>query len=313
LTRLLLSWWRLRWRPDLLHVQGYTEHLLFVIDWAHARGLPVVYEEHQTPDDQFGWWTQFSESVNKAAVVVGVSEKSARALKSVCGITRPVIVRSPLLPDPLPDGLNRSVDDQRTTDKVFLTSVARLYVTKGLTYLLDAFRQVRETHPKVCLKVFGDGPLREELMSYAERIGLNGHKIFPGAFTSREELARIMEVTDIFVMSSILEGQPLSLVEAMAYGCPIVTTTVGGIPELIEDGVNGLLCPPRDSECLVQKIRLLLEDSILRERLSRAARASYEEGPYQSDSVATYFVSLYQAVLENSGDSLDLRRLNVVE
>ena len=99
--------------------------------------------------------------------------------------------------------------------------------------------------------------------------------IFVGAFTSREELSRIMAGTDIFLMSSILEGQPLGVVEAMAYGCPIVTTAVGGIPELIQDGVNGLLCPPEDPQCLAEKIKLMLDDDpALRQRLGTAARAS---------------------------------------
>jgi len=101
-------------------------------------------------------------------------------------------------------------------------------------------------------------------------------------------------------MSSILEGQPLGLVEAMAYGCPIVATVVGGIPELIEDGVNGLLCAPRDPGCLARKIRLLVEDLGLRERLGLAARRSYERGPYQPESVCGHFIAIYDNVLREA-------------
>ena len=64
LGRLLLHWWRLRWRPDLLHIQGYTSNLLFAIDWAAAHGIPVVYEEHQTPDARFDWWQDFRAIIN---------------------------------------------------------------------------------------------------------------------------------------------------------------------------------------------------------------------------------------------------------
>ena len=59
IVRLLLNWWRFRWHPDLIHIQGYTSSLLFVIEWAHSKKIPVVYEEHQTPDSQFDWWNDF--------------------------------------------------------------------------------------------------------------------------------------------------------------------------------------------------------------------------------------------------------------
>jgi glycosyltransferase involved in cell wall biosynthesis len=300
LTRLLLNWWRWRWRPDLLHIHGYTSSLHFVIDWAHAKRMPVVYEEHQTPDAQFDWWQDFGRTINKASRVIAVSEKSAEALRTVCGVTRPIVVRSPLLPDPMAAGWQKDARPRQGDEPIFLSTVARLYVTKGLKYLLEAIIQVRDTHPSARFRVFGDGPLRQELLDYADELGLDGEQIFVGAFNHRE-LGSIMAQTDIFVMSSILEGQPLAVVEAMAYGCPIVTTTVGGIPELIQDGVNGLLCMPRDPGCLAQKIRALIEDAALRTRLGRAARQSYEQGPFQPAAVCDHFISIYRGVLGQEG------------
>ena len=99
-------------------------------------------------------------------------------------------------------------------------------------------------------------------------------------------------------LASILEGQPLAVVEAMAYGCPIVTTSVGGIPELIEDGINGLLCEPRDPNSLALKINTLIEDPELRARLGLAARKSYEQGPYQPASLSEHFGSIYNDALQ---------------
>ncbi len=296
LFRLLLNWWRFRWRPDLLHIQGYTSTLLFVIDWAHAKNLPVVYEEHQTPDAQFNWWQDFQLSINKATRVVAVSEKSAQALRDVCGVTRPIVVRNPLLADPATSGWRRNGRSNQVGEPLYVTTVARLWVTKGLTYLLEAIAHVRESYPSTHFRVYGDGELRQDLLAYAAQLGLDGDQIFVGAFTY-DELPQIMAQTDIFVMSSILEGQPLAVVEAMAYECPIVTTSVGGIPELIQDGVNGLLCQPSDSTCLAQKITALIEDPALRRRLARAARKTYEQGPYQPAAVSSHFVSVYGEVL----------------
>jgi glycosyltransferase involved in cell wall biosynthesis len=198
-------------------------------------------------------------------------------------------------------GWHRNGKSSECDEPIRLTTVARLYVTKGLIYLLEAIVQVRKTHPTAQFKVYGDGPLRQELLTYASQLGLDGNTIFVGAFTQREELSNIMAQTDIFVMSSILEGQPLGVVEAMAYGCPIVTTSVGGIPELIQDGVNGLLCAPGDPAGLAQNIRRLIEDPALRQRLGETARQSYLQGPFQPESVCNHFISIYKDTLRQAG------------
>jgi glycosyltransferase involved in cell wall biosynthesis len=295
-TRLLLNWWKFYWRPDLLHLQGYTTNLLFVIDWAYKKNVPVVYEEHQTPDPQFTWWKDFQETINKSSIVVAVSEKSAEGLRSVCGVTQPIVVRAPLLADPFASGWSKTAMSQKSDGEVNITTVARLYVTKGLTYLLEAIAQIKKTHPSAHFKIFGDGILRQDLLAYAEQLELDGDQIFAGIF-NHKDLGQIMANTDIFAMSSILEGQPLAVVEAMSYGCPIVTTDVGGIPELIKDGINGLLCKPRDSAGLARNISCLIDHPELRERLGQAARKSYEQGPYQPASVSGYFVTIYEKVL----------------
>jgi len=296
-VRLMLGVWKIFWHPDILHIQGYTNSLLFVIEWAHSKKLPIVYEEHQTPDAQFDWWLGFQQYINKADLVVAVSEKSADALRTICGVTQPIMIQGPLVPDPVASGFQLDSVTQ-CADSLQLTAFARLFVTKGLVYLLEALKSIKEKHPATRLKVYGEGPLREELLAYADRLGLDGKDIFVGAFTSREELHKIMLVTDIFVMPSILEGQPVALVEAMAYGRPIVATTVGGIPELIQDGVSGFLCAPGDPDCLSNKINKLIEDPAFRSNLGSAARKCYEQGPFQPVSVSENFVSMYQRVLQ---------------
>ncbi len=296
-VRLLLDWFKFRWRPDLLHIHGYTSDLLFVIEWAYEKKIPVIYEEHQTPDAQFDWWQDFKKSINKAAIVVAVSEKSAQALREVCGVTQPIEVAYYMVPDPVEEGWVAGEKFGKNNGSVMVTTNARLYVTKGLTYLLEAIAQVKAVHPSTQFKVYGDGPLRAELLDYAEQLGLDGNQIFVGAYTSREELTRIMAQTDIFVMSSILEGLPIAMLEAMSYGRPVVVTPVGGIPEAIEDGVNGLLCMPRDPECLARKIGSLIENPALRLKLGCAARKAYEQGPYSPLAVCNRYISIYQNVL----------------
>jgi glycosyltransferase involved in cell wall biosynthesis len=293
-VNLLLAWWRIHWRPDLIHIHGYTSTLLFILDWAYSKNIPVIYEEHQTPDAQFDWWKDFQKSINKATMVIGVSEKSAQALRDVCGVVRPTVVAYYMVADPADSGWEEVKEPEKFDHPIRVTTVARLYVTKGLTFLLEAIARVKIVHPTTQFEVYGDGPLREELLAYAEKLGLDGKEIFVGAFTNREELPLIMAKTDIYVMSSVLEGLPIALLEAMAYGRAIVTTPVGGIREVIEDGVNGILCEPRDPDCLARKICSLIEDPALRLELGHAARKTYMKGPFSPSSVCDHYVSIYQ-------------------
>lgn len=298
-TRLMLGFWKLFWRPDILHIQGFTNltGLLFVLDWAHSHKLRVVYEEHQTPDSQVDWWDEYRRSINKADVVVAVSEKSAEVLRNVCGVTQPIAIQGPLVPDPVASGFETSLRSNHT-GAIQLTALARLVPVKGLVHLLDALKMVREKYPATRLKVYGEGPLRDELLAHASRLGLDGNEILMGAFTDRDELAGIMQETDVFVMPSLLEGQPVSLVEAMSYSRPILASAVGGIPELIKDGVNGMLCMPGDADRLAEKISRLIEDPSLRVRLGTAARKSYEQGPFQPASVCDNFLKIYESILQ---------------
>jgi glycosyltransferase involved in cell wall biosynthesis len=297
LVRLMLTLSSSRRPPHVIHVHGYTSNLLFVIDWAHRKGVPIVYEEHQTPDSQFDWWQDFHKSINKATRILACSDKSASALRQVCGASRPIVPRPPLCPDPHPEGWS-APSVKSPDDTPVITTVARLSVTKGLKYLLEAIVYVRASHPGAVFRVYGEGALRTELLAYASGLGLDGETIFVGAF-EREQLAPIMQQTDIWVSSSILEGQSLALVEAMAHGCAIVSTDVGGAAELIQHDVNGLLCPRADAEALARSIRRLIESPTLRQTLRIAARKSFERGTFQPEQVSNFIRGVYnQAVAE---------------
>ena len=202
-----------------------------------------------------------------------------------------------MVPDPVETGWEEDEEYKKDDSPIYITNNARLYVTKGLTYLLEAIVKVRSKYPNTNFRVYGDGPLREELLAYAEQLGLDGKQIFVGVYTSRDELNQIMAQTDIFAMSSILEGLPVALLEAMSYGRAVVVTPAGGIPEAIHDGENGLLCRMRDPEDLAEKIITLIENPALRHSLGRAARNSYLQGPYNPISVCKQYISIYENVL----------------
>jgi len=300
LTHLLLTWWHRSWRPDLLHVHGYTHTsgITFVADWAQAQGLISVHQEHQTPDPHLDWRADFSADINKATCVVAVSQESARVLRDMCAITRPIFVANQIVADPLAAIGREAITARSECVGVTVATIARFIEKKGLKCLLEVIAQVRKTHPAMKFRIFGDGPLRADLMSYARVLGLDGQQIFAGTFR-REELARVMLQTDIFVLSSLThEGLPLTVIEAMAFGRPTVASAVGGVSEIIVDGVNGFLCPPGDTDCFGQKLSALAEDPAKRMRMGQAARRSYERGLFQPSSVCEQFVAIYQEALQ---------------
>ena len=115
---------------------------------------------------------------------------------------------------------------------------------------------------------------------------------------SHKDLFQAIKLSDVFVMSSISEGFPMAPAEAMVLGVPVIATRVGGIPELIEDGVSGLLVPPRNSKMLAQAIKNVLQDNNLKEMLASNGIKRIKNH-FSSTIICNKLVNFYQGVLEN--------------
>jgi len=150
-----------------------------------------------------------------------------------------------------------------TTHPVVL-SVARLNPQKGECYLLEAAAQV----PEAMFVLVGDGPQRSALESQASALGLTERVRFLGR---RSDIPALLAACDLFVLPSLYEGLPLSILEAMAARRPVVATDIAGTREAVVDGVTGLLVPPRDPGALAQALRRLLGDPSLGAALTAAA------------------------------------------
>ena len=145
----------------------------------------------------------------------------------------------------------------------------RLTAQKALGTALDAVARV----PGARLHLVGDGPERERLEEHARRAGLNGRVVFLGA-RPRAEVLVALAGADAAVLSSDWENMPHAALEALAVGTPVVATAVGGVPEVVHDGVNGLLVPPGSPEALAAALERLLAEPGLRDRLAAGARPS---------------------------------------
>lgn len=152
-----------------------------------------------------------------------------------------------------------------------LVFVGRVVEQKGLGQLFEAMRLLVPERPDLTLTVVGDGPHREMLIERTRAMGLGDRVDFVGA-RSQAEVAGILSRSDVFSLPSYAEGVPVVIMEALGAGVPVVSTYVGGIVELVEDGVNGYLVPPGDPRALADRLARLLDDPELRNRMGQAGR-----------------------------------------
>jgi glycosyltransferase involved in cell wall biosynthesis len=186
-------------------------------------------------------------------------------------------------------------------DTVILIALGRIVAKKGFNILVQALPTVLERNPQVQLLIGGDGDQREVLVELAAKLGVRGHVHLPGQI-SWDNVPAFLAMGDIFVLPSVrdaagnVDGLPTVLLEALALGKPVVATRIGGVPLVIEDGMNGILCPPGDTHALTEAISTLLGDTALQARLREAARISVEE-QFNWSEVARRFATLFEAVI----------------
>ena len=178
-------------------------------------------------------------------------------------------------------------------EAVVIGNIAHMADHKGQIYLISAADIVKRRWPNVRFVIVGDGELRGELEAEARKLSLDGVMIFAGF---RKDIPSILASFDIFAFPSHLEGLGTSLLDAMAMKKPIVSTTAGGIPEIVEDCVNGILVPPKDPEALATAIIRLVEDDALRFRYGNAGRRIVEER-FTVDRMAEKTEAVYKKLL----------------
>ncbi|MBI2821390.1 MAG: glycosyltransferase [Acidobacteria bacterium] len=135
--------------------------------------------------------------------------------------------------------------------------IARLIPVKGIDYFLEAAAAVAQRVQEARFLIVGDGPCKTDLERLAARLGLNGRAVFAGR---RLDVPALLSEITVSVLPSISEGLPNVLLESMAAAVPVIATDVGGNAEVVEDGVTGLLVPPRDPQALARAICRLLRD-----------------------------------------------------
>jgi glycosyltransferase involved in cell wall biosynthesis len=279
--------------PHLRRLRGKFDVVLgaylFPDAWAAARlaellGIPHVVKVHGTDVHVVSGWRTVQpfirSALSKASGVVAVSRPQIeRLLRLGAPPTRTWLVRN---------GVDRAVfapRDRRQarlelglppSDKTVLF-VGRLVREKGLVELTRAVEALDGVH----LVVLGDGPMRPELQAAADRFG----RVHMLGEVPLETVARAMSAADVVVLPSWGEGTPNVVLEALASGRPVVATRVGGIPDVVRDGVTGVLVSPRDADALAIGLRSALDRAWSEDALLEAAPPSWEHSAERLHSV----------------------------
>lgn len=206
-----------------------------------------------------------SEAVKKSLVeFIGIRPKKIRVIYNSCGSMK----------------VKDSQQRQRTRESLGIKSedfvvgnISRLESHKGHRYLIDAVSELKYLVPDIKCLIAGDGSEMENLKLKAIKSKLENTVIFTGW---RRDIENLLSAMDVFIQPSILtEGMSLCLVEAASAGLPLVVTNIGGMPEFVNNGVNGFIVPEKNSKAIVEKIKYLYDNSPERDKMGRNAAETW--------------------------------------
>lgn len=284
-------------RPAVVHIQSKDDFIAATLA-GRCVGARIVWTDHA---DLKHVWNRASSPLRNptgklvlwaaryAHVVTVVSQSELALVSEQLHESSPIADKLTVVHNGSSDKLSEYTNEEPATDSAFTYVIAsRLVVDKGIGEAIEAFTAVHSQYPETRLLVIGDGPGRDRFKEMAkdnDAIDFTGHLHDPlGAIRS----------ADVFLQPTYHEGFSVGLVEACMLAMPIIATHVGGNPEIIKDGHNGILIPPKDSRALADAMLELYDDKMLRESLATNARRTYLDGFVFEDIVQKQFIPLYK-------------------
>jgi glycosyltransferase involved in cell wall biosynthesis len=268
---------------------------------ALAAGCPLLVQLHGAGFERSHGAPLMRWLLEKAACVLVPCEAMRGWVRNLARNAHAVCVPMPVACEAVPQGPRPSL----------VLFLGRMHADKGIFDLLEAVAAARAAVPEVRLVCAGDGE-RIAVARYAERLGIADAVKFTGWVGPSGKRA-LFEAASVFALPSYGEGLPISLLEAMAAGVPVVASAVGGIPEVVSDGVSGLLVAPGDKASLERALRKLLIDGAFNQRIAAAARETARLR-FSPERALPHLESIYGALgLQGGGadspvPAADLRR-----
>jgi glycosyltransferase involved in cell wall biosynthesis len=277
-----------RERPDILHASSSKAGVLGRLA-ALVAGVPIriftvhgwAFAAHSGPASAlYRWADRLARPLTTVTICVSENERAAGIRAGTCSAERTVVIRNAV-------SLNGHARAVHGNGRPRLIAVGRLKAPKDFVTLVRALALLpRDSFEAL---IVGDGPDRGTLETEVRQLGLEGRVRLAG---ERHDVPDLLAAADVFVLSSVSEGLPVSVLEAMAAELPVVASRVGGLSELVVDGETGLLVPPRDADALAAALGRLVADPGLRREFGAAGRA-YAESRFDQESFARAHVDLY--------------------
>lgn len=284
---------------DILHVHGYKENFIGGVA-AKLLKTRVIRTHHGKGMIEGSLFHSLIEKINEKLLTskfISVSNDLKRFLLSKNFKANKIsVIRNGIDVELICPSRNKTeIRDQLhiAHGNIVVGTLGRLVSVKGHKYLLEAIKLVLEREKKVVFVVAGDGPLFEDMVRYAKTLGVDKNVRFIG-FT--DDPISILNAFDIFILTSLHEGIPISLLEAMCLQKPIISTAVGGIPEVIHNGHNGLLIPERDSMAIADACLKLISNQDYGSQLAHSAFHDVSE-KYSLRSMVAETINLYKELL----------------
>lgn len=260
-------------RPDLVYVHVgsnaslYRESLFILA--ARLLMIPTIGHFHAGDVDEYLGrqplpGTRFiTRALAKSNLLIAVSQASATKLRRLVPDAEIAVIVNAI--DTRPFAALERDETRETVNVLFVGAMGKL---KGEKDLVDAVRMIGARHPNLRVSFLGFG--EDELARYAVDQGIAAHVAFVGPVAPEKRLGYFADA-DIFVLPTYAEAMPMSVIEAMAAGLPIVSTRVGGIPELVEEGREGYLCEPGETGIMAVNLSRLVGNATLRRKMGEAA------------------------------------------
>jgi len=304
-------------RPDVVHIHGWGCGFdpPGGLAWAKSKGLPTVYTEHNSPPEpKVGVTTP--TWLHLADVVIACSQAGARGLRPACRTQTPIAVIPYSVADPTigtlaSDHPRRAGSAAPGNRSVTVTCLARLSAEhKGQDVLLHAMKILLDRAPMTRLLMAGEGESRAALEAMAVELGIADAVAFLG-HVPHSKLRELMDQSDIMVLPSRWEGLPVSIIESMAFGKPVVASAVGGNPELVEHGVTGLIVTSGDAHGLAAALLELINDPARRAAMGFAARRRFDDGAFGPAEVTEATLSVYRTAMGDGSASATTQGLRL--
>lgn len=286
---------------DVLHVFTPDTGATLMIRAGKTTGIPVLYHEMGTPHylpPLEPYYKRLERVLPLCSEVAALSPTLAKQWSQRFPFLSSVSVL-PLITHDC-EIISSAKFGRNGNSKTIFGYAARIEVGKGPFVLADAVAQVQKDRD-VLVRLAGTGPAVQEVKARVRELKLNGSWEFVGPYEGAVGCSAFMRTLDVFVLPSFAEGTSKSIIEAMAHGLPIITTEVGGSPDLLTRE-TGILIPPGDSSALAEAMELLASDPALRKQMGQAARERYLK-LFSPDAVMSMLISTYARVTGNNHGS----------